>query len=54
VLAEDAIRTAIMDLKKKRGEALPDLSGGGGHASTEKAMETLRGQMQTASAGRPA
>jgi nitrogen fixation NifU-like protein len=50
VLAEDAIRTAIFDLKKKRGEEIPDMSDGGGHASTEKAMETMRGQMQTAAA----
>ena len=50
VLAEDAIRTAIFDLKKKRNEPLPDMGDGGGHASTEKAMETMRGQMQTAAA----
>jgi nitrogen fixation NifU-like protein len=48
VLAEDAIRSAIIDLKKKRGEAIPDLGDGGGHASTEKAMETMRGQLATA------
>ena len=28
--AEDAIRSAIIDLKKKRGEAIPDLGDGGG------------------------
>src|ERR1700759_4412528 len=50
VLAEDAIRTAIVDLKKKRGEALPDLGQGGGHASTERALETMRGQVATAQA----
>ena len=50
VLAEDAIRTAIFDLKKKRNEPIPDMGDGGGHASTEKAMETMRGQMQTAAA----
>ena len=50
VLAEDAIRSAIIDLKKKRGEAVPDLGEGGGHASTEKAMETMRGQLATAAA----
>lgn len=49
VLAEDAIRTAITDLKKKRGEAVPETPGAG-HASGEKAMETMRGQMQTAAA----
>ena len=53
VLAEDAIRTAIVDLKKKRGEPVPEFTdGGGGHASTEKAMETMRGQMQTAAASK--
>ncbi|MFN4241615.1 MAG: Fe-S cluster assembly scaffold IscU [Tepidisphaerales bacterium] len=50
VLAEDAIRSAIIDLKKKRGEPIPDLGSGGGHASTEKALETMRGQMATAAA----
>lgn len=50
VLAEDAIRSAIIDLKKKRGEPVPDLGNGGGHASTEKALETMRGQMATAAA----
>jgi len=50
VLAEDAIRSAIVDLKKKRGEALPDLSTGGGHASTDRAMETMRGQLANAAA----
>ncbi len=48
VLAEDAIRTAIIDLKTKRGEAVPNLGEGGGHATSERAMETLRGQMATA------
>jgi nitrogen fixation NifU-like protein len=47
VLAEDAIRSAISDLKKKRGEAVPEMAGGG-HASTEKALETMRGQVATA------
>ena len=51
VLAEDAIRTAIVDLKKKRGEPVPEFEGGG-HASTDKAMETMRGQMQTAAAAK--
>jgi Fe-S cluster assembly scaffold IscU len=51
VLAEDAIRTAIVDLKKKRGEPIPEMEGGG-HASTDKAMETMRGQMQTAAASK--
>lgn len=51
VLAEDAIRSAIVDLKKKRGEAVPELGEGGGHANTEKAMETMRGQIATANAG---
>ena len=50
VRAEDAIRSAIVDLKKKRGEALPDLSTGGGHASTDRAMETMRGQLANAAA----
>lgn len=50
VLAEDAIRSAIVDLKKKRGEALPDLGTGGGHASTDRAMETMRGQLANAAA----
>jgi nitrogen fixation protein NifU and related proteins len=51
VLAEDAIRTAIVDLKKKRGEPIPEMEGGG-HASTEKAMETMRGQVATAAASK--
>jgi nitrogen fixation protein NifU and related proteins len=51
VLAEDAIRTAIVDLKKKRGEPIPEMDGGG-HASTEKAMETMRGQVATATASK--
>jgi nitrogen fixation NifU-like protein len=50
VLAEDAIRSAIVDLKKKRGEAVPDLGEGGGHASEAKALETMRGQLATAAA----
>lgn len=47
VLAEDAIRSAIVDLKKKRGEAVPEFEGGG-HASTDRAMETMKGQLATA------
>ncbi len=52
VLAEDAIRNAILDLKKKRGEAAAEAPTGGGHASTEKAMEVMRGQLQTAAAAK--
>lgn len=52
VLAEDAIRNAILDLKQKRGEAAPQPAKGAGHASEEKAMEVMRGQMQTAAAAK--
>ena len=47
VLAEDAIKSAIADYKKKRGEAVPEMAGGG-HASTDRAMETMKGQLATA------
>ncbi len=48
VLAEDAIKAAIADLKKKRGEEAAVKI----HGSVEKALETLQGQKsQAAQAG---
>jgi nitrogen fixation NifU-like protein len=52
VLAEDAIRGAIADLKKKRGESVRPADSGGGHGTAERAMATLREQAHAAEAAR--
>jgi len=48
VLAEDAIRSAIADLKRKRGEPPDAAAPAAGHGSEQKALQTLAGQLGAA------